>query len=222
MKAKPLAGLPRDWAVLADVRPGGRGGRGWRFEGPAVEDVFDELCVGVEAEDLVVDVGLLGLRADLDPATRRPSPGAVDDGRDEVGRRYVPVIPRAKDRGALPVRAVDDRFDEPGDLALPGADEGQRGLGDRAVGVYPRHGRQCAFWAAVSKFVGDGMLPRCPSWLRSVNDRMGSACRRLPVLPHGRAGHRGVVLGGGLGALEGYPRRTVARGSGRFGGRALP
>src|SRR2546421_8560636 len=82
--------------------------------------VLNELDVGVKAQSLVVDVTLLGVRADHE--CRHSQSVTI---RIHAWRRYMvvepaPVVPGEEDRGGLPVWAPHDRVDEGSDVALPG------------------------------------------------------------------------------------------------------
>ena len=107
LKSKSSVEVAEDRVVLAHVGPGVGAAVGGGIEPGAVEEVvLDELGVGVEAEDLVVDVALLGVGADHDPGHAQAEAVAVDDRRHDMVVEAAPVIPGEEDRGAVPVGAV--------------------------------------------------------------------------------------------------------------------
>ena len=196
--------VAEDRVVLADVGAGVGAAVGGGIEARAVDEVvLDELRVGVEAEDLVVDVALLGVRADHDPGDAEAEAVAVDDRRHDVVVEAAPVIPGEEDRGAVPVGALHDRVDQAGDVGLAGADERRRVLRDGAVRVDPRDRRQGAVLGR-----GEEVRQRLDVAELVVLGDVGERRQRVPdpgrlrSLLDRRARHRGVVLAVGLGALE--------------------
>jgi hypothetical protein len=91
--------VAEDLCVLADVRSwvGAAVGRG--VQALSVEEVvFDELVVRVETQRLVVDVAVLGVRADDDRGDPQSVSVLIDLGRDDVVVEPTPVVPGQKDR----------------------------------------------------------------------------------------------------------------------------
>src|SRR5436309_2345053 len=108
----------------------------------AKEIVLDELQVGVEAQRLVVDVAPPRVRADHQPGNPDPVLLPADARRRHVVVEAAPVVPREKDRGALPVGPLHDRVDHACDVVLAGADRAERMLAVVAARDNPRDCRE--------------------------------------------------------------------------------
>src|SRR6476661_5541746 len=79
----------------------------------AQEIVLDEFEVGVLAEDLVVDVPLLGVGADDQGGDAHAVAVVVHRRRGFVVIETAPVVPVEENGGAVPVRAAHDGVDQP-------------------------------------------------------------------------------------------------------------
>ena len=82
-------------------RPSVFGSRRW----PPRKSSSMNFSVGVEAERLVVDVALLGVRADHQPRHPQAVAVRVDRRRHDVVVEAAPVVPGEEDRGRAPSRA---------------------------------------------------------------------------------------------------------------------
>ena len=88
----------------------------------AEEVVFDELHVSVEAERLVVDVPVFGVRTDDDGGHPEPIAVHVDLRWRDVVVEATPVVPCEEDGRRVPVGALHHRVHEAGDVRLTRAD----------------------------------------------------------------------------------------------------
>src|SRR5579875_1816516 len=75
------------------------------------EEVLDKLHVNVVAVDLMVDVAMLGKRADDDSRNAQAIAGIIDNRRDDVVIKPSPVIPGKKNHSAVPVGSLHDGVD---------------------------------------------------------------------------------------------------------------
>ncbi len=98
--------------VLADRRPRVGPPVRRRVEPQTAEEVvLDELGVGVEAQDLVVDEAAPRVRRDQERGHPQAVAVLVDRRRHDVVVETAPVVPREEDRAGGPVRTSHDRVD---------------------------------------------------------------------------------------------------------------
>src|SRR6202165_3854389 len=167
------------------------------------ERVFDELVVGIEAENLVVDVALLRVRADDDAGHAQAVTIDVDRRWYHMVVEAAPVIPGQEDWGAAPIGARHDRIHQAGHIRLADADPRRRVLTDGARGNHPANRRQRATAGR-----GVEVLDRLDvAQLPVVLDRV-EVGKRIPdawslrVLLDGTAGDTGGILTVGLGGVD--------------------
>src|SRR5579871_6371982 len=101
---------PEVEAIVQVVRT--RVGRAERAE---AERLFDELQDAAELVALVRDVRGLGIGRDDDQRNAKAELVRVILRRLYVLVPPAPVVPNDEDRGAVPIRAIPDRVDDPGD-----------------------------------------------------------------------------------------------------------
>ncbi len=148
----------------------------------------------------MVDVVLLGVRADDQRRDPQAVAVLVHHRRRHVIVEAAPVIPGQEDGGAVPVRSLHGGVDQPGDPGLPLAHLGGRMLAVGTAGRDPGNGRQVAILGGV-EIVGDiGDVVQLTVLLDGVEvgQRIPDAGGLGPLLG-GRAAHR-VVRAVGLGA----------------------
>ena len=137
--------------------------------------------------------------------------GELQDHRpDDVRQRATksPIVPREKDRGAVPIGTLHDRVDETGDVHLPIADERGWVFAILAVRHDPDDAWQFAVLRRVVEFIERLNVAELSILAHSLKVRQGIPdLRRAGFLRFGRAEHR-VVFAVGLSAFRNIVRPT--------------